>query len=231
MHFGFLSNFLENSFMPMYGITLLCALWQYPKYFDTPLKYFPVLLLYTFLNELLGRLIAKYEDYSVILSELYYNNNWLIYNIYNFIFFVYFYYVFWNSITTASYKKIIYFGGISFTIMSLLNPFFQNFLTTSQLYAYIIGSVVLIVAIILYIKEYKISSKYKSIKTDLLFWISVGLLIFNLGYTPIKIIRYHNAINNLNDLPLIRGTHLMLILITYCLFIIGFIKMRRGLPK
>jgi hypothetical protein len=37
---------LESSFMSLYGLVLLVSLRRYPRYYDSPLKFFPVLLMY-----------------------------------------------------------------------------------------------------------------------------------------------------------------------------------------
>ena len=60
-----LDTILENASQPLYALTLLVALIKYPKYYSTPLKYFPILLMYTFLTELLGYFTKNYEVFHI----------------------------------------------------------------------------------------------------------------------------------------------------------------------
>ena len=213
--------------MPLYGLAVIFSLWSYPKYFDSPLKYFPILLMYTFLNELLGALIIKYENISLIFGELYYGNSWIIFNIYNFLFFLYFFYVFWSCIYNKMSKKIIKVGALIFGVVSLFNLFVQSFATLPQLYAYIAGGIVLIACVALYMRYLRDTYDHFFLRRDLLSWLGLGMLIFYAGYVPIKILRYYNAIHGLNDAPFVRRVHLSLIIIMYLCFVLGFMFMRR----
>ncbi len=217
---------LERAFLPIYAITVMISLWRYPKYFDTILKYFPILLMYTFLNELLGTLV-RYEEFEFVLSDIYRNNNWIIYNIYNIVFFLYFYYVFWNYVKNNVYRKVILYGSVLFVLASLVNPFFQSFTYESQVYAYLVGAVVLVISILCYFSFTHDTFDTWFRDRNLLSWLSLGMFIFYLMYIPIKIIRYQRALEQLNDIPLVRRTHLVLILVMYGCFVIGFWKMGR----
>jgi len=50
----FIEFIKEDYFLIVYGITWFFSVINYKKYFDTVLKYFPILIAYTFLNELFG---------------------------------------------------------------------------------------------------------------------------------------------------------------------------------
>lgn len=229
MNFHILDTFLENCYIPLYGITFLISLWKYSKYYDSPLRFLPVLLLYTFLNELLGEIAKDSSNYNLSYQNIYSNYNIIIYNIYNVVFFLYFYYVFWCYIKKSGYRKSIVIGSCIFLATSLINPFLQDLLIEPQLYSYVLGSAVLIYCIILYFIEILGSSKILYIKEDLLFWISVGLLLFYVGYIPIKLTRYFFAIENVDVYMNLRRVHLILIIIMYGCFITGFIWMKRRL--
>ncbi len=227
MDLDFLNTILENSFIPLYGLALGFALWQYPRYFDTPLKYFPVLLMYTFLNEVLGYVIKYSEQYSFVWSDLYSDYNVVIYNIYNVIFFLYFFFVFHSSLKHKKFRNFILGGTSVFLLTAIFNPIIQNFMLESQFYTYIAGTLVLICAILFYYEELR--EVYTNIfpKRDLLFWIGTGMLIFYLCYLPIKVIRYYNSITGANEALYIRKIHLILILIMYGCFIVGFFFTRK----
>src|SRR5690606_14978015 len=139
-----LDAILENTYKPLYAITLLIALIKYPKYYNSPLKFFPVLLMYTFLTETLGYITKNYEQYEISIYSTFVNHNVIIYNIYNLVFFSYFLYVYWNSINNEKHKEYILYGGILFFVIALTNPFFQSFKLESQLFTYIAGGLLII---------------------------------------------------------------------------------------
>ncbi|MCG2461826.1 hypothetical protein K8352_13790 [Flavobacteriaceae bacterium F89] len=229
MNFQILDAFLENCYIPLYGATFLISLWKYSKYYDTSLKFLPVLLLYTFLNELLGEIVADSTIYSLSFQDMYSNYNIVIYNIYNVVFFLYFYYIFWSYLEKKIHRKSIAIGSVVFMVTSLVNPFLQNLVIEPQLYSYVVGAVLLICCIILYFIEILGSSKILYVKEDLLFWISIGLLLFYVGYIPIKLTRYFFAIENVDVYMNLRRVHLILIVIMYGCFITGFLWMKRRL--
>ncbi len=227
MDLEFLDTTLEYSFLPLYGIVIILAIWRYPRYFDTPLRYFPILLAYTFLNEVLGWFIKHYDDISLILVEFFRNNNWLIFNIYNIIYFLYFFYVFWKYIRRKKFKNFIVLASIIFLIMTILNPFYQSFMVETQLYAYITGALLLISIMLLYFLDLHSEYGFWFLRRDLLSWAGMGMIIFYTGYIPIKILRYYEATEGFNGEPYVRRIHLLLILMMYGCIAVGFLKMRR----
>jgi len=95
----------ENYFLIVYGFTLLISLYKYRTYFDTILNFFPILITYTFLNELLGYLIKNHPGYSFFKDLNYSSINDVIYNIYGIVFFAFFYHIYWRIISKHEYKK------------------------------------------------------------------------------------------------------------------------------
>lgn len=226
-----LDNFLENSFVPIYGITLIVAMYRYPKYFDTTLKYIPILILYTFLNDLLGDLIYKYDAFSLTVNLLYNDYYFVIYNIYNIVFFAYFVFLFFQHIESLRCKKVIRLIGLLFLVVSLVNPLFQNFFLEYQYPTFFTGSILLIFCISRYLYEdYK--ERVAGVKEkNILFFLGWGLLIYHISYLPIKGIRFYNGITGNLEAPLLRRVHLILILVMYTLFIVGFLKMKKRLVR
>lgn len=220
-------EYIKNSQLYFYAITIIIALIKYSKYFDTPLKFFPILLMYTFLNELLGYFINNDPTFlNPFLKDFFSNTNIMFYNIYNIIFVLYFVYIFWHYSNSKLYKKTILYFGFSFIIIIIINIFLQNFFTKQQILSFVCGSIILIICILLYLKENNKILRNKLIKHSLLFWISIGLLIFFTFYTPIKI---YYCVTNFENMPLyriIRRVHLSLICIMYGCFIYGFIQMK-----
>ncbi len=222
-----LDTILENACLPLYALTLLIALIKYPKYYSTPIKYFPILLMYTFLTELLGYFTKHYEVFHISIFTAFVKHNVIIYNIYNIIFFNYFFYVYWSYIENKKYKNFILLTGIFFMITSLINPFFQSFKLEAQVYSYLAGAFAILICIILFFWEHGHTSKKLDYGLTGIQWISIGLLIFYLGYAPIKVSRFYNFTYQLNEYIHLRKIHLSLIVMMYISFIIGFLRMKR----
>jgi len=222
-----LDTILENTYKPLYVVTLLIALIKYPRYYNTPLKFFPVLLMYTFLTETLGYITKNYEEYQISLYTTFVDHNVIIYNIYNLVFFSYFFYVYWSSVNNRKYKKHILYGSILFSVAALINPFFQSFKLESQLLTYIAGGLLIVYCTILFFLENKDRRKSTDYMHTALKWISIGLLIFYVGYIPIRASRYYNYLYKVNEYVHLRRIHIALICLLYLCFIIGLLRMRR----
>lgn len=230
MHFSLIDLILENSFIPFYGVTLVLSVVKYSKYYDTPLKYFPIILLYTFLNEILGYFIFNYEEYALVLDKAYNSYTVVIYNIYNVFFYCYFFYLFSNYIENKIQRNIIRIGSLAFLIIAAINPFFQNVLIENQTYTYVFGGLVLLITVLFYGLQPLSEKKNMNLKNNILGWLSVGLFIFYSGYLPIKISRYMNSLSGEIEAPYVRRIHLSLIAAMYICFIIGLLRMKRRLP-
>lgn len=229
MEHSFISSILEISYMSLYAITLVFALWRYPKYFDTPLRYLPILFLYTFLNELLGNLVAIDENIALTFRDL--TDNSIIYNLYTIISYLYYYYIFWSFSKNPIAKKYILYGGIIFLISCGINVFLQSFASDSQVISYTIGGCVLLFCTISYLRHFIFLKQKFEYKQTILFWLSLGLSIFYMGYLPLKINWFYDAARGLGASHTSRIFHLSLIIIMYSFFVIGFYKMKRPLSK
>ncbi len=226
-----LDFFLKNALIPMYAITLGLALFKYPKYFESKLKYLPIIFIYTLLNEFLGYLINNYEEFSLISAKTYQNYNWLIYNIYMVVFYLYFFYVFRFYIEDSKQKQNIQYGAIFFLFICLINAFIDSFSKLPQVYSYIMGGIILVYCCFSYLNKFYKINKIFIAKENLLFWLSIGLSVFYIGYLPLKIIRHIHLINDTTPSILIKRIHFTLIVVNYLCFIIGFLRMKRRLPK
>jgi hypothetical protein len=221
---------LEKSFILIYGLTFVISMAKYPRYFNTPLKFIPILFLYTFLNEFLGGLVLNSRELSFFSSDLYNNNTWVIYNIYTIVFNLYFLYVYWNYLQNEGYKKFTIYAGCLFIVIAFINILLQDFSKESQVLTYCFGALNLIVCGILYFNNRRINSKAPFGTDDILSYLSLGLILFYIGYLPIKITRYFFIQNNISESIYVRPLHLALIVLMYLVFIIGFLKMRRMPP-
>tara|TARA_R100000541_G_C1885780_1_gene82925 strand:+ start:37 stop:687 length:651 start_codon:yes stop_codon:yes gene_type:complete len=197
------------------GLAALLAFVRYKKYSHTYLRYFPWLLLYTFVTEIAATFMWERFEGNVVL-----------YNIYNIVFFLYFYFVFYKHTKSIRDRNLILIATAIFLVSCVANLGFSSFLENPQLLAYITGACMLIFCIILYFVGILYTPRVLKIKTELLFWVSIGLLLFYVGYIPIKITR-HFFTEIDNSYHILRSVHRILVLIMNACFIIGFLWTRR----
>lgn len=211
----------HNYFMVFYVITLFLALKKYPFYYNSVLKYFPIILGYTLLTELLGLLIRDYDGFQIVSSNEFPSANNLIFNIYDLVFFLYFYYVFWQTLIKTNHKNIIKYASLFYVASIIVNLFLDDVFIFPQIYASSIGSYILVGIIFLYFMENKQNLQKNN---NLLVWISIGLFIFNLFF-PIIMIWGRFDLELYKKLNL-RQFHHLLIATMYICFMIGFLSTR-----
>lgn len=183
--------------------------YKYKK--DKIINLFLPFLWYVAINELIG-LFTK-------INGAYYNA--IIYNIYNLITFSFCLFLFQYYLTKKNYKHIVKTFIITYLALFCINGFFQNYFKEHQLVPYLVGSLSLIITIVLYFVEVLNSEKVLNAKKSLLFWISVGLLLYYVGNTPFRILR--NFYKYLTDASILFLVNFTLIIIKNTCFIIGFI--------
>lgn len=207
--------------MLFYVVALVLSIWKYPLYFNTVLKYIPILIGYALLSETLGFFIRNFDTFQIVSVEEYSYANNLVFNIYDIIFFLYFHYVYWKILKIKKHRTLILYGAFLYLGSCIINPFFQDFTIFAQIYASTTGSYLLVIYILLYFFEHR---KGLHRKSDLLLWLSLGLLIFNLFFPFIMIIGEHDY--SLYLLLHLRKVHHVLITAMYFCIIIGFIRVR-----
>ena len=222
MHEVVLEYLKSSFFMIFYPVALLVSVKNYRYYFNSVLKYLPIIIGYTLLSELLGLFIRDFDGIQIVSEIEYSYANNLIYNIYDIVVFTYFFYIFWKTFRVALHKNVIKVGASFYFLVTLINPFFQDFFIFPQVYASSLGSLLLVICIFLYFKEIKQNQQNKD---ELLVWLSIGLFIFHFFFPFIMFIgdlnyQLYKALN-------LRQIHHLLICAMYTCFIIGFIKIKR----
>ncbi|RNC89399.1 MAG: hypothetical protein ED555_07865 [Allomuricauda sp.] len=212
---------VEHFNIPLYLITLVISIKYYKKYYDTVLKFFPIIIAYTFFNELLGYFI-RYTDYAFFTENQIAND--LIYNLYSIIFFGFFYIVYYQSVSSQKTRVLMkWLAGLAF-LSFVINALFTDPLKVSLFYANSINSWILVIFIVLYLKD-KTDWKWEREKYNLMTWISIGLgtfyfffpILYLIGFLKYEIWQeYH-----------LRMVLRMLIVLMNLLFCIGFIKSHR----
>lgn len=211
--------------MPLYLITWVIAVYRYRRYYDTALKYLPILIIYTFFTELLGVLVKYNSNFQFFSDDRYAWHNVIIYNIFQLIFFLFFYRVYGKVIKKDQYRKWIWYGTYICILSYLVNAILYNPMHNQMTYAHIIGSLILILIIVFYfIEKQSEVNPYRQIY-NLLFWISLGLSIFYVAFPAILILGDINF--NINIQFYFRYILLTVIALMYGCFIIGLLLGQR----
>lgn len=203
----------------MYGtilfelITAIIGTIYFYKYKNTKLHNFIYLIWYIALNEIIVGILLKR---ILKIQEL----DWL-YNIYYLVYFCMLLIIFRSFLKHRKNKVIVTFFIYCYLISLVINGLYQNYLTELQIIPHIFVSCLLIITITFYFIEILNSEKVLEVKRNLLFWISIGLLIHSIGSIPFRILR--NYYNGLTDGHVSFLTTVILTVIMNLCFIIGFI--------
>lgn len=191
------------------------------KYRHTPLRYFLYLLWYITITEFTGSYASK-NNVLVFFDENGIDYNYWLYNLLYIVFFIVILVIYLRSIKNSGQKKIIKYFILIYILISIINwSFIQNFLFEMSTLPFVLGSIFLIISVIFYFIQLLKSEKIKTFHKELLFWISIGLLLFHAGTIPFAL--------KLNDYVLIPGIHKLFLIIyvlaisMYLVFTFGFI--------
>ncbi|GMN07429.1 hypothetical protein MTsPCn5_28180 [Croceitalea sp. MTPC5] len=221
----FITFFSGHFYIPLYFLAFIVATIKYRQYFDTPLKYYPILIAYTFFNELLGYLVRNNPNISFFSDIQYSAYNDIIYNIFSVIFFAFFFKVYWQLIKSKTYQKWIIYSAIITGLTFFASCFFQNPFDTNLYYATAVGSWSLIFCVGLYFYDRSNNGKKLVQTRNLMSWISSGLLVFYFLFPILYLIGYLDYYTW--EKYSLRTVLKILIIVMYGLIIIGFVKGKR----
>ncbi|WP_318342789.1 hypothetical protein [Flagellimonas baculiformis] len=184
-----------------------------------------MIIIYTFFTELLGVLIKFNNNFQFFSDERFAWHNVIIYNIYQLVFFLFFFEVYRKITKNQLLKKWISYGSILSVLIYLVNAILYNPLHNQLTHAHIIVSLMLIVVLAMYFKEKHAEESPYSQKHNLLFWVSVGLMVF---YTlfPVILTLFKLKLNitvHIYLRPILLGS----IVFMYSCFIIGLLVGKR----
>lgn len=191
-------------------VTVIVGSFYFYKYKKTYLKYFLIVLWYVAINDLLG-FFLKNNHYQVE----------ILYNIYYLVVFNYLMFLFRNYVSNLNHKRLILILIYIYTTSFIINGFFENYLSQFATIPYIVGASFVIASIIFYYIDVLNSEKVLYVNKNLLFWISMGVLIYYSGNIPFKIVR--NYAQELRDVSVEFLALFILSIVMYICFIIGFI--------
>jgi len=191
------------------------------KFKHTHLKYFLYLLWYIVITEITGWYSAKYSVLGYFDEQGTYYNLWM-YNSMYFVFYPTVLTIYLRSIDRLLYKKLIKIFILCYITTSVINwSFIQSFKYEYSELPDLVGSLFLAMSIIFYFIELLKSETILLYHKKLLFWISIGLLIYHVGTIPFNIkITYYALQEVIHNLFLIIW---ILAILMYLIFAFGFI--------
>jgi len=212
-------DIIKNSVKYSALISAIIGTLYFSKYKKTSIKYFLYLLWYITITEFLGPYLTE-NNFLTFKDENGIKYNLWIYNLLEIVTFITLMYIYFKSIINSKYRNWIKIFCSSYIGVSILNwLLLQNFLREWSELPYVYGSIVIIVIIIFYFIELLQSEKLIQFHKILLFWISIGLLLFHTGVIPFSI--------KINGYALIPGVH-KLFLIVYVLAITMYLTFTFG---
>lgn len=184
-----------------------------------------MLVMYTFVTEVLGYFIIYNEDFQFFSDSRYQVNNVIIYNIYQVVFFTYFFEVYRKILQNRFSKKITFYFVITCVTVYVINGAFINPLVNQMSYAHFVGSMMMVYIVILYLKEKRIEARPMFLKHNLMFWVSVGLLAF---YIPFPIIlMLYKVTTKIQILVLLKPALISAIILMYASILVGLLIGKR----
>ena len=191
------------------------------KYRNTSLKYFLFMLWYITLTEFIGS-YASENNVLVFFDKNGIDFNHWMYNTLYFVFFNAILFIYFKSIKNNKHKFWIKIFIISYVLVSITNwLFIQSFIFEMSELPYITGSIFLIISIIFYFIQLLKSEDTKIFHKNLLFWISIGLLLFHSGTIPFSV--EYNGYALFPDIHKLFLIIYILSLLMYAIFTFGFI--------
>ncbi len=219
-------SFLKNSVRYTELISAITGSIFFYKYRNTSIKYFLHLLWFITFSEFFGWYIRNTGNFAGHVDELGRIYNTWVYNVLGFVTFIVLLYIYWGYLKNTAFKKYLKWFGLIYIVSYILNwIFLQDFLIENAVIPEILGSIFLITAIIFYFIELLRSDKILIFHRMLLFWISIGLLLFYAGTIPF-VLEY-------NGYKVIPGIHKLFLIIyilailMYFIFTFGFIWSRK----
>lgn len=102
----------------------------------------------------------------------------------------FFYLLFFLHLLQNSLKrKILKFIIIIYAVFTaVVIAFYVDFITKFLSINSVIGSILIVISIMIYFSELLQSDEVLNIKKSIYFWISLGVLLFNIGFIPVYII-------------------------------------------
>jgi len=193
-------------------ITAVVAWVTIKKVKNSPLKYLPYYLTYA--------CVLEYGANTDVIYDLFGKGTSWWYNFGINVELLFYFYIYYMYLKNVRHKKSVIFLGIIYEIYFLYNVFIAETWDDYQVFPFTLGGVFLIILIFIFLLEMFQSNRILHTNKYLIFWISIGLLFYNIIPIPLFVIR-----SIISDAEI---SYLMIIqyianIIMYLLFIYGFI--------
>lgn len=184
------------------------------------LKWFSIFLIYIFINDIIG-----YNTRHLFPNS----NNLILYNISTTLTFLFLFFIYYQYTKEKTNKRFILYFMVLYIITLFISGFYENYLDQLQSIPFLLGSFLLMTSIIFYYAELLKSEQIQEINKDLLFWISVGLLIYYVGKIPFRMVRDYYA-NHTDFSTLFILNSIFTIIMNSC-FITGFLIHKKTISQ
>lgn len=195
--------------------------------------FFVIFLWFTLVVDMMGSYsgIAYFTEYKVFgfVKGTVFSNNYWLFNIYILVSNLFFIWFFRNEISNNNYSKLLLFLSIVMAITVTIDFFMGNYFHTISRVSTIFGSLLMLLAILLFYMDLLASEKLLSLKYNLPFYISVVLLIHTLCTTPLDFLSNYFKTSTGNDLfvSFRVSTFFFLNILLYLTYTIAFIQCSR----
>ena len=194
----------------LYTIILVIGILNYSKIRNSfYLKLFLIFIGYSLLTEILG----------FVLGFLFGINTFPIYNTWNIVNHFFYLFFFLGLLKNSFKRNIVKIITVIYAVFTFINiAFLSDYINKTLSVNIIIGSTLIVIAIMIYFSELLQSDAILYLKKSLFFWISLGVLLFNIGFIPVFVIAEYISFNGVFRII----TLLLNLLMSGC-FITGFI--------
>lgn len=144
----------------------------------------------------------------------------LIYNSYMIYYFLFFLFWFKRIINDNLVKNVIYLFAFLIVITTFYNSIFQEKSSEYLSYTFIAGTILIIIIASIYFIQIVRSDEILTIKSNLSFWITLGVLLFSIGMIPVLTLQKYMDLEDSNAYYIIL---ISLNFILYGCFSLGFI--------
>jgi len=198
----------------IYLISCGVALANYKKIKGTKMMWFLYILLLGLLAESTAYYVGFYSNYR---------NTFPVNNFYNLLSATAYFFLFRSYILSKKRKRIILGLLISFLLFALFNYIFTySTILNYHLNSWVYGNICMIIVILIYLLDLFQGESILNVKNVLLFWVSIGNLLFFIGFLPVYALSTYFNYNGIWDY-----TVFSLNVIMHICFITGFLISKR----
>lgn len=201
----------ENSLLFINFVELITAILAtvfIKKYVASKEKYFIYFLWLTFGIEVIG----------IIMRRGFHLENFWVYNFYMIVSFLFYFFWYHSILKGENVRNAILAFALLFSGVALWNFVFQHW-SGYHRYTFVVGALFTLVCAIFHFWQLLYSDEILEVKYKLGFWISTGLLLFNMGMVPLMLLNGYFKLSGTNYYVLIISLNVIL----YGCYIIGFL--------